>query len=135
MSLQSALLGYLISKAFFSSNSPLTPQENVVLQTTAVATGTLPLAAGFVGIIPALSMLNQEEDGADPIRITWISGAAWSLGVAFFGFVISLHRILRSADSSSMKRILSTPSEETSREYSLALVLYSFDSSWSLHSR
>lgn len=32
------------------SNRPLTVHENIVLQTTAVATGTLPLAAGLVGV-------------------------------------------------------------------------------------
>lgn len=37
--MQSALLGYLISLLF---SRPITPQENVVLQTTAVATGTMP---------------------------------------------------------------------------------------------
>lgn len=38
MSLQSALLGYLISLLM---PIPMTPQENVVLQTTATATGTV----------------------------------------------------------------------------------------------
>lgn len=38
MSLQSALLGYLISLTF---GRRMTPQENVVLQTTATATGTV----------------------------------------------------------------------------------------------
>ncbi|KAG8678664.1 hypothetical protein FRC09_019658, partial [Ceratobasidium sp. 395] len=65
MSMQSALLGYLVSLMF---PRPITPQENVVLQTTAVATGTMPLAAGFVGIIPALGLLDYERDKAHPIR-------------------------------------------------------------------
>lgn len=38
MSLQSALLGYLISLLM---PVPMTPQENVILQTTATATGTV----------------------------------------------------------------------------------------------
>jgi hypothetical protein len=45
MSLQSAIIGFLISKLLAK---PITPQENVVVQTTAVATGTvchLPWAA------------------------------------------------------------------------------------------
>lgn len=67
--------------------TPMTPQENVVLQTTAVATGTMPLAAGFVGIIPALSLLSYERDGTGPIHINWLTGMGWSLGVAFFGYV------------------------------------------------
>ncbi|KAG8890770.1 hypothetical protein FRB98_004815 [Tulasnella sp. 332] len=65
MSLQSALLGYLLAR-LIPSFSPLTPQENVVLQTTAVATGTMPLAAGFVGIIPALGLLDFTKDA--PLR-------------------------------------------------------------------
>lgn len=35
--------------------------ENVALQTTAVAAGTMPLAGGFVGIIPALTLLGRNE--------------------------------------------------------------------------
>ena len=31
-----------------------TVAENVIVQTTAVATATMPLAAGFVGVVPAL---------------------------------------------------------------------------------
>ena len=40
MSLQSALIGYLIPKLF---PTPMIPQENVVLQTIAVAIGTVCL--------------------------------------------------------------------------------------------
>lgn len=82
MSLQSALLGYLLALGF---KRPISPQENVVLQTTAVATGTMPLAAGFVGIIPALTLLTQEKDGMDPINVGWVAGVGWSCAVAFFG--------------------------------------------------
>jgi hypothetical protein len=60
MSLQSALIGYL---TLASLGSSVTAQENVVVQTTAVATGTMALAAGFVGIIPALGLLNVAQDG------------------------------------------------------------------------
>lgn len=38
MSLQSALIGYLLSRFL---PTPITAQENIVLQTTAVATGTV----------------------------------------------------------------------------------------------
>lgn len=86
MSLQSALLGYLLSK-LIPSVSPLSPQENVVLQTTAVATGTMPLAAGFVGIIPALGLLDPKKDGQDPIILTWMGAVGWSCAVAYFGCV------------------------------------------------
>lgn len=84
MSLQSALLGYLISLLL---PNPISPQENVVLQTVATATGTMPLAAGFVGILPALTLLDPEKDGSPPIEITWWSAVLWSCAIAFFGCV------------------------------------------------
>ncbi|KAF5382180.1 hypothetical protein D9615_004379 [Tricholomella constricta] len=86
MSIQSALIGYLVSRML---PTPLTPQEIVVVQTTAVATGTMPLAAGFVGILPALSLLSEERDGVPPIQLTWLSAVGWSCGVAFFGVFLS----------------------------------------------
>ncbi|KAI0259895.1 OPT oligopeptide transporter [Gloeopeniophorella convolvens] len=94
MSLQSSIIGFLISKLL---PTPITPQENVVLQTTAVATGTagsclcaaMPLAAGFVGIIPALSLLDEERDGSPPITLTWASAICWSCAVAYFGVFMS----------------------------------------------
>lgn len=86
MSLQSALLGYLFSLLL---PTPISPQENVVLQTTAVATGTMPLAAGFVGILPALAVLDPEKDGASPLVLTWPKAVLWSCAVAFFGVFLS----------------------------------------------
>jgi uncharacterized oligopeptide transporter (OPT) family protein len=98
MSLQSALLGFAIFKLrpllprLFSriSSTPLTPQENVVLQTTAVATGTMPLAAGLVGIIPALGMMNREQDGRDPIELSYVHLVLWCFAVAFFGVFLAV---------------------------------------------
>ena len=84
MSIQSALLGRLLGLMF---KKPFTASENVILQTTAVATGTMPLAAGFVGIIPALSLLDRRKDGADPVHFDWVTAVSWSFGVAFFGLV------------------------------------------------
>jgi uncharacterized oligopeptide transporter (OPT) family protein len=96
MSLQSALLGFAIFKLpsvlprLFPASRPLTPQENVVLQTTAVATGTMPLAAGLVGIIPALGMMSQEVDGRDPIALSYVHLVIWCLAVAFFGVFLAV---------------------------------------------
>lgn len=84
MSLQSALIGYLLSRIFASS---ITAQENVVVQTTAVATGTMALAAGFVGIVPALGLLNAAQDGTPPIHLSWTATVAWSFALAYYGFV------------------------------------------------
>jgi uncharacterized oligopeptide transporter (OPT) family protein len=47
MSLQSSLLGFTMFKPFqHMLKHKFSPVENVVLQTTAVATATMPLAAG-----------------------------------------------------------------------------------------
>ncbi|KAJ1307878.1 hypothetical protein OPQ81_001958 [Rhizoctonia solani] len=86
MSMQSALLGYLLS-LFYSR--PMTPQELVVLQTTAVATGTMPLAAGFVGVIPALGLLDYRHDNAHPIKVGLIDGILWGCAVALFGVFLA----------------------------------------------
>ncbi|THH30332.1 hypothetical protein EUX98_g3842 [Antrodiella citrinella] len=86
MSLQSALIGFLFSKLL---PTPITAQENIVLQTTAVATGTMPLAAGFVGILPALGLLDEDRDGSPPIHLTWIASIGWSCAVAYFGVFLS----------------------------------------------
>ncbi|KAF7336671.1 OPT-domain-containing protein [Mycena venus] len=81
MSLQSALIGFLISRLL---PIPLTAQEIIVVQTTAVATGTMPLAAGFVGIIPALKLLDVDRDGSPPVNLTWIAAIGWSLFCGLF---------------------------------------------------
>ncbi|KAH9959654.1 OPT oligopeptide transporter [Russula dissimulans] len=86
MSLQSSIIGFLISKLLMIR---ITPQENVVIQTTAVATGTMPLAAGFVGIVPALSLLDEQKDGSGPITLTWGSAVGWSCAIAYFGVFMS----------------------------------------------
>ncbi|KAJ7455393.1 OPT oligopeptide transporter protein-domain-containing protein [Mycena galericulata] len=86
MSLQSALIGFLISRLL---PIPLTAQEIIVVQTTAVATGTMPLAAGFVGILPALKLLDENRDGSPPINLTWVAAIGWSCSVAFFGVFLS----------------------------------------------
>lgn len=90
MSIQSALIGFLISRMF---KTPLTPQEIIVVQTTAVATGTMPLAAGFVGILPALGLLSEERDGASPIHLSWLAAVGWSCSIAYFGYLHSLSRL------------------------------------------
>jgi hypothetical protein len=46
----------------------------------------MPLAAGFVGIIPALGILDPSKDGVAPLKLTWLHGVGWSLAVAFFGY-------------------------------------------------
>lgn len=67
------------------------PRAQIVLQTTAVATGTLPLAAGLVGVIPALSQLDPALDnGALPIVLSFPHLLMWCFAVAFFGVFLAV---------------------------------------------
>lgn len=110
-SLQAALIGYGIVKGaqalaarLWSSSSqvaardppsrlwrwygtgPLTPQENVVLQTTAVACGAMPLTVGLIGIVPALLQIKPSRDhGEEPVVLTDGRLVLWSAALAFFG--------------------------------------------------
>ncbi|KAI5481308.1 hypothetical protein MNV49_004930 [Pseudohyphozyma bogoriensis] len=94
MSLQASLLGFAVFKvlpqAGLFKDNPLTVYENVVLQTTAVATGTLPLAAGLVGVIPALSLLNEETDNSPAIVLSPLQLLGWCAAVAFFGCFLAV---------------------------------------------
>lgn len=47
----------------------------------------MPLAAGFVGIIPALAILDPDRDGSPPVILTWTQAVFWSCAIAFFGQV------------------------------------------------
>jgi uncharacterized oligopeptide transporter (OPT) family protein len=83
-SLQSTILGYGVFKLLRPYLSDqFGPLENVVLQTVAVATATMPLAGGFVGIIPALAMLTPEQGG--PVTFSFSQLCWWSAALAFFG--------------------------------------------------
>ncbi|ORZ09074.1 OPT oligopeptide transporter protein-domain-containing protein [Lobosporangium transversale] len=97
MSLQSSLLGFAIFKvAKPYLTVPFGPAENIVLQSIAVATGTMPLAAGFVGIIPALQMMNTDDNPprngkeGGPIVLSATELILWCLAIAFFGVFIAV---------------------------------------------
>lgn len=63
-----------------------TPQENVVLQATAVALGSMPLTTGLIGIVPALLQIKPAKDhGAQPIVLSGANLLLWSAALAFFG--------------------------------------------------
>ncbi len=85
-SLQSALVGFALCRLLRVRQ--FGPQENVILQTTAVAAATLPLAGGFVSIIPALEMLDP------PVRLSTGQIFLWCTGISFFGvfFAVPLRR-------------------------------------------
>ncbi|KAF9908931.1 hypothetical protein BX616_011337 [Lobosporangium transversale] len=97
MSLQSSLLGFALFKgAKRYLKVPFGPAENIVLQSVAVATGTMPLAAGFVGIIPALQMMTTADNpptANHPGGGYYLSTGnmiLWSLAIAFFGVFIAV---------------------------------------------
>ncbi|ORZ25608.1 OPT oligopeptide transporter protein-domain-containing protein [Absidia repens] len=95
MSLQSSLLGFALFKPFqHMLQVKFSPVENVVLQTVAVATATMPLAAGFVGVIPALALLSKSDEPEGAIILSFPQLMLWSLGVAFFGvfFAVPLRK-------------------------------------------
>ncbi|KAK4521375.1 uncharacterized protein ATC70_011990 [Mucor velutinosus] len=91
MSLQASMLGFAIFKPCQASFGP---QENVYLQTVAVATATMPLAAGFVGIVPALGQLTTDDLPSGPLILPAWKLILWSLGLAFIGvfFAIPLRK-------------------------------------------
>jgi uncharacterized oligopeptide transporter (OPT) family protein len=94
MNLPLSLLGFAVFKTFSQNLSyPFSPVENVLVQTVAVAVGTMPLAAGLVGIIPALEKLLLPREGG-PLDLSWGMLVVWSFGVAFFGvfFAVPLRR-------------------------------------------
>ncbi|KAJ1887032.1 OPT super, partial [Coemansia sp. IMI 209127] len=95
MSLQSSLVGFAVFKALeHVLDIPFGPAENVVLQSTAVATATMPLAGGFVGILPALKMLDDEEAAGARTVLNYGQLCAWGLALTFFGvfFAIPLRK-------------------------------------------
>eukprot|EP00964_Phaeocystis_antarctica_P067148 scaffold40637_cov66-Phaeocystis_antarctica.AAC.3 len=85
-SLQCAMVGFAILK--YCGAAHFNPLENVVVQTVGVATATMPLAGGFVGIIPALQLLDP------PVRLTVGEQLAWCAALTYFGifFAVPLRR-------------------------------------------
>lgn len=86
MSLQASLLGFAIFRHVFDFG----PKENVYLQTVAVATATMPLAAGFVGVIPALHQLTTSDHPSGPIELSAWRLVLWSLGLSFIGVLFAV---------------------------------------------
>ena len=76
-SLQSAILGFGIFQVLrkYGWVSGFSIAENVIVQTCAVASATMPLAAGFVGVIPAKISL-QAQRACTCIGRTWRSATS-----------------------------------------------------------
>lgn len=68
----------------------LSVAENVIVQTTAVATATMPLAAGLVGIIPALGLLSPDDNPGGPLKFTPWQLMGWCSSLAFFGVFVAV---------------------------------------------
>lgn len=67
--------------------------ENVLAQTVAVAAATLPLAAGFVGIVPALRILESKGELPPGQALPLQSGGSqiiWCLAVCFLGVFLAV---------------------------------------------
>ena len=89
MPIVSALLGYLGFR-FLSrfGVEKLSRAENVLIASTATATGCMPVTAGFAELIPALEYILEPVD-MGPVHLSWQSSVVWSLGVAFFGIIFA----------------------------------------------
>jgi len=97
MTLQGSLLGFALFKMLPSTvgigrrwrftllATPLTPKENIVVQTVASSVGCLPLCAGAIGVLPAFTMLDPERDHAAPLYFSQAALWAWTCGLAFAG--------------------------------------------------
>eukprot|EP00475_Leptophrys_vorax_P008841 TRINITY_DN15771_c0_g1_i1.p1 TRINITY_DN15771_c0_g1~~TRINITY_DN15771_c0_g1_i1.p1 ORF type:complete len:795 (+),score=202.69 TRINITY_DN15771_c0_g1_i1:185-2569(+) len=91
-SLQAALLGFGFFRVFKDTFHHFNAQENVLLQTTSVACATIPIAAGFVGIIPALQLLAAENGSTFSMTVGEM--ILWGLALGFFGvfFAVPLRK-------------------------------------------
>lgn len=84
-----ALLGYLIFKLFTKAGfHPLSKAENVLIVSTATATGCMPVTAGVAELFPAIEYILEPADGG-PLHLSWASMIVWSLGLCFFGIIFA----------------------------------------------
>ncbi|GMM51437.1 hypothetical protein DASB73_023950 [Starmerella bacillaris] len=85
MSMPAALLGFAWFKTL---KSALTPQDNVYIQSVAIAVGTGPLSFGLIGAIPAVQFLLTEEEGRISFSVTKL--ILWSLAIGYMGIFTSV---------------------------------------------
>lgn len=85
----------------------------------------MPLAAGFVGILPALGLLEEDRDGSPPIHLTWIATVGWSCAVAFFGYTHIFFQLLLVIDHFDFfQRISITSVTQASGQCQSSLTLF-----------
>ncbi|KAI9761569.1 MAG: regulator of (H+)-ATPase in vacuolar membrane [Chaenotheca gracillima] len=90
MTMPASLIGFAVFKAAGKHLSyPFTPVEHVLIQTVASSVGTMPLAAGFVGVVPAIEYLLRPDEGG-PINISIPRLMAWSIGLSVFGALFAV---------------------------------------------
>lgn len=91
-SLQAAVVGFGVFRVAHSSCGcrRLTMLENVVVQTTSVAASTLPLAAGFAGIIPAFELMRKEGHPGAPPELSMASLFLWAAVLSLFGVFLAV---------------------------------------------
>jgi len=88
-SIQAAVVGFIMFRLCPGRGGvPFSPHENVALQTVSVATATMPLAGGFVGIVPALGLLSPAV-----VLSPW-QQLIWCAALTYFGifFAVPLRR-------------------------------------------
>lgn len=95
MTLQGSLMGFALfkliptsiqlgGKRFVILSKPLTLKENVVIQTVASSIGSLPLVSGAIGVLPALGMLDEKQDGVGPMIFSQTGIWLWTFGLALY---------------------------------------------------
>jgi hypothetical protein len=90
MSIPASLMGFAIFKAMSRQlKTPFTPAENVLIQTVAGATGTMPIGSGFTGVMPAIEFLLDKSEGS-PIDLSLWRLLVWSLGLSLFGVIFAV---------------------------------------------
>ena len=91
-SLQAAVVGFGMFRAASSACGcrRLTMLENVVVQTASVAASTLPLAAGFAGIVPAFELMRAENAPDAPPALSTPELLLWALALSLFGVFLAV---------------------------------------------
>ena len=90
LSIPASIMGFAIFKAMSRQlKTPFTPVENVLIQTVAGATGTMPLGSGFTGVMPAIEFLLDKAEGS-PIDLSLWRLLVWSLGISLFGVIFAV---------------------------------------------
>ena len=91
-SLQSSLAGYGILQLCdrYNIGQESNKFELNMIQTIAVASATMPLAAGFVGIIPALSFLTTDDNKNGAVKLNIYQLFVWTFSLASFGVFLAV---------------------------------------------